>query len=398
MMRPRWKHVRTAGVTLVVGAILAVALWPDSTTVDLAQAVRGPMEVTLDEDGDTRVRERFVVSAPVAGRLQRIELDPGDTVVKGRTVVARLAPAAPPLLDPRVRAEYDAAVAAASAGTDQARAERDRAAAVLERARASLRRQQALSEAGAVSRDDLEAAQTAVTTGGEALRAASMGVTRAEQEARLARARLQTPTAIGRIVDVVAPVNGIVLRRLRESETVVPAGEGLVELGDPSRLEVVADLLSTDAVQVTPGSPVRIEQWGGSHPLPAEVRRIEPSGFVKVSALGVEERRVNVIIDLDDPAAAARALGDGYRVEVRIVVWRGGDVLKVPVGSLFRRGNDWAVFAVADDQATLRAVTVGHRNNDEAEIVSGLSAGESVVLHPPDTLSTGARVVPRQPE
>jgi len=397
MTRPRWKHVRMAGVALVVGAILAVALWPDSTTVDLAQAVRGPMEVTLDEDGATRVRERFVVSAPVAGRLQRIELEPGEAVVKGRTVVARLAPAAPPLLDPRVRGEYDAAVAAATAGTDQARAERDRAAAVLDRARAALRRQQALSEAGAVSRDDLEAAQSAVATSEEALRAASMGVTRAEQEARLARARLQTPTTIGRIVDVVAPVNGTVLRRLRESETVVPAGEGLVELGDPNQLEVVADLLSTDAVQITPGSQVRVEQWGGSHPLAGKVRRVEPSGFVKVSALGVEERRVNVIIDLHDPSAATRALGDGYRVEVRIVVWRADDVLKLPVGSLFRRGSDWAVFAVAGGRATLRPVTVGHRNNDEVEILGGLSAGESVVLHPPDTLTTGARVVPRPP-
>lgn len=398
MTRPQWKHVRMGGVVLAVAAIAAVALWPESTAVDLAVAVRGPMEVTLDEDGETRVRERFVVSAPVAGRLQRIELEPGDAVVKGRTVVARLAPAAPPLLDPRARAEYDAAVASASAGMDQTRAERDRAAAVLERARAALRRQQALSEAGAVSRDDLEVAQTAVATSEEALRAATMGVARAEQEVRLARARLQTPTATGRIVDVVAPVNGIVLRRLRESETVVPAGEGLVELGDPSQLEVVADLLSTDAVQVVPESPVRIEQWGGSHPLPAKVRRIEPSGFVKVSALGVEERRVNVIVALDDPAAAARALGDGYRVEVRIVVWRADDVLKVPVGSLFRRGNDWAVFAVAEERAALRTVSVGHRNNDEAEIVGGLTAGESVVLHPPDTLTTGARVSLRQVE
>lgn len=391
-----WKYVRRGGGLLLVGGLVALALWPEALAVDVARAARGPMEVTLDEDGDTRVRERFVVSAPVSGRLQRIELEPGDRVVRGRTVVARLAPATPPLLDPRTRAEFSAAVDAATAGIDQARAERDRAAAVLERARATLRRQQSLSQAGAVSRDDLESAQTAVVTGEEALRAASMGVTRAEQEARLARARLQTPTAGGRIVDVVAPVDGIVLRRLRESEVVVPAGEGLVELADPARLEVVADLLSTDAVQVRPGSPVRIEQWGGSHPIPGTVRRVEPSGFVKVSALGVEERRVNVIIDLADPAAAARALGDGYRVEVRIVVWRGEDVLKVPVGGLFRRGTDWGAFVVENGRATLRLVGVGHRNNDEVEIVSGLSAGDTVVLHPPDALADGSRVVPRQ--
>ena len=391
-----WRQVRLAGAVLAVAAIVAAAMWPEPLAVDLARAVRGPMEVTLDEDGDTRVRERFVVSAPVAGRLQRIELEPGDVVVKGRTVVARLAAATPPLLDPRVRVELDAAAAAATAGADQARAERDRAAAVLERARGALRRQQALTEAGAVSRDDLESAQTAVKTGEEALRAATMGVMRADQEARLARARLQTPSTSGRVVDVVAPVNGIVLRRLRESETVVPAGEGLVELGDPNQLEVVADLLSTDAVQVKPGSPVRIEQWGGSHPIAATVRRIEPSGFVKVSALGVEERRVNVVIELSEPAAAARALGDGYRVEVRIVVWRADDVLKVPVGSLFRRGNDWAVFVVANQRATLRTITVGHRNNDEVEVAGGLSTGESVVMHPPDTLTDETRVVPRR--
>jgi HlyD family secretion protein len=177
---------------------------------------------------------------------------------------------------------------------------------------------------------------------------------------------------------------------------VVPAGEGLVELGDPNQLEVVADLLSTDAVQVKPGSPVRIEQWGGSHPIAATVRRIEPSGFVKVSALGVEERRVNVVIELRDPAAAARALGDGYRVEVRIVVWRADDVLKVPVGSLFRRGNDWAVFVVANQRAALRTIAVGHRNNDDVEVIGGLSAGESVVLHPPDTLTQETRVMPRR--
>ena len=250
--------MRWIGSILAVAGLAAAALWPERLAVDVAQVIRGPMEVTLDEDGDTRVGERFVVSAPVAGRLQRIELEPGDPVVKGKTVVARLAPAAPPLLDPRLRAELTAAAAASNAAAQQARAERDRAATLLERARATLRRQEALSGAGAVSRDDLESAQMAVATAEDAVRAVTLAVARADEEARLARSRLQTPAGGGRLVDVVAPVEGIVLRRLRESEAVVPAGEGLVELGDPRQLEIVADLLSTDAVQVRHGSPVRI--------------------------------------------------------------------------------------------------------------------------------------------
>ena len=395
MKRRVWRYARIATPIMVIGALGVMALWPEPLPVDLVQAVRGAMEVTVDEDGETRVQDRFVVSAPVSGRLQRIELDPGDSVEKGRTVVARLTPAEPPLLDPRVRAELTAAIAAAAAGADQARAERDRSNAVLERARATFRRQQALLVAGAVSRDELESSQTAVTTAEDALRAATLAVARADQETRAARARLQAPSTGGRRIDVVAPINGIVLRRLRESEAVVPAGEGLIELGNPDQLEVIADLLSTDAVQVQPGNPVRIEQWGGDTPLHASVRRVEPAGFVKVSALGVEERRVNVVIELDHPAAAARALGDRYRVEVRIVVWRADDVLTLPVGALFRRGEEWAVFVVREGRATLRHVKIGHRNNDAVEILDGLAAGDGVVLHPPDTLVPDAAVVAR---
>jgi HlyD family secretion protein len=389
-----WRYARIGVPILVVGAIGSMALWPEPLPVDLARAVRGPMEVTLDEDGETRVQDRFVVSAPVSGRLQRIELDPGDPVIKDQTIVARLTPAEPPLLDPRMRAELTAAVAAAVAAADQARAERDRAAAMLERARATLRRQQALLDAGAVSRDDVESLQTGAATAEDALRAATLAVARADQETRAARARLQAPSAGGRPVDVLAPVNGVVLRRLRESEAVVPVGEGLVELGNPDQLEVIADLLSTDAVQVQPGNRVRIEQWGGDRPIHGSVRRVEPAGFVKVSALGVEERRVNVVIELSDPAAA-RALGDRYRVEVRIVVWRADDVLKVPVGALFRRGKGWAVFVVQEGRAVLREVGVGRRNNEEVEILHGLSAGDVMVLHPPDTLASDAPVVAR---
>jgi HlyD family secretion protein len=286
-------------------------------------------------------------------------------------------------------------VDAARATVGQARADRDRAAAALEQARRTLDRQESLVEAGAISREDLEDAQTAAKTADSTFRAAEAAVSRVEQELRLAQARLQSPPARGPAVDVIAPVDGVVLKRLRESETVVPAGEALLEIGDPKRLEVVADLLSTDAVKVSPGSHVSIEQWGGGRPLQARVRRVEPSGFMKVSALGVEEQRVNVIIDFAEPADAIRALGDSYRVEVRIVVWQAEDVLKVPVGSLFRRGNDWAVFVVDEGYARLRTVQLGQRNNEEGQILKGLDAAQVVVVHPPDTLRDGARVAPR---
>jgi HlyD family secretion protein len=390
-----WKNARLAAVALIVLAIMAVALWPEAVEVDVARVTRGPLQVTIDEEGETRVHDRFVVYAPVAGRLQRIELEPGDPVTRGKTVVARLAPTPSPLLDARTRAEYQAAVDAARAAVGQARADRDRAAAALEQARRTLDRQESLVEAGAIAREQLEEAQTAAKTADSAFRAAEAAVSRAEQELRLAQARLQSPPARGPAVDVVAPVDGVVLKRLRESETVVPAGEPLLEIGDPQRLEVVADLLSTDAVKVAAGSQVSIEQWGGGRALQARVRRVEPSGFMKVSALGVEEQRVNVIIDFTEPAEAVRALGDSYRVEVRIVIWQAEDVLKVPVGSLFRRGDDWAVFAVDEGYARLRTVQLGQRNNDEGQILKGLDTGQTVVLHPPDTLADGARVAPR---
>jgi HlyD family secretion protein len=390
-----WKSARVAAVALVVLAIAAVALWPEAVEVDVTRVVRGPLRVTIDEEGETRVHDRYIVDAPVAGRVLRIELEPGDAVVRGKTVVVRVAPTDPPLLDPRTEAEYRAAVDAARAVVGQARADRDRAAATLEQARRSLARQEGLVEAGAIAREDLEAAQTEAKTAESAFRAAEAAVTRAEQELRMAQARLQRPPARGRVADVVAPVNGVVLKRLRESESVVPAGEPLLEIGDPQRLEVVSDLLSTDAVRVAPGSQVSIEQWGGGQPLRARVRRVEPSGFTKVSALGVEEQRVNVIIDFAERAAAVRALGDSYRVEVRIIVWEGQDVVKASIGSLFRRGNDWAVFVVDGNRARLQIVELGQRNAEEGQILRGVEAGQAIVLHPPDTLTDGTRVTER---
>jgi|RhiMethySRZTD1v2_1073278.scaffolds.fasta_scaffold11817_8 HlyD family secretion protein len=383
-----------AGVVVVVG-IIAAAMWPSSMEVGVTKVVRGPMQVTTDEDGVTRIRDRFSVSAPVGGRLQRVELEPGDPVVGGKTIVARLTTADAPLLDPRTRGELTASVEAARAAVGQAQAERARANTELDRAQTTYRRQQELMKAGAIASDSLDASETALMSAREAARASEFTVSRAEYELQLARARLQAPTAAGRPVEVVAPVSGVILKRFHESETVVPVGEPIVEIGDPSQIEIVADLLSTDAVRIPPMAEVLIDQWGGTEPLKGKVRRVEPAGFMKVSALGVEEQRVNVIINFDDPAGAGRKLGDAYRVEVRVVIWREDNVVKTPVGALFRRGEAWAAFTVEDDRARLKTVMLGQRNATEAQVTSGLSEGQTVVLHPPDTLTDGARILPR---
>ena len=380
---------------LVVAAIVGVALWPESMEVTVARADLGPMQVTVDEDGETRVRDRFLVTAPVSGRVQRIEIEPGDTVVRGKTVLARITPAESPLLDPRTRSELQAAVEASTAAVGQARAERQRAATALERARSTLRRQRELLKAGAIAADALEAAETALATAEDALRAAEFTERRAESELQLARARLSAPSASGRSVDVLSPIDGTVLKRLRESEGVVPVGEPLLEIGEPGRMEIVADLLSTDAVRVSRGAEVLIEQWGGGHTLHGRVRRIEPSGFMKVSALGVEEQRVNVVIDFTNPGEASR-LGDAYRVEVRIVLWKENDVIKVPVGALFRQGDGWAVFVVNEGRVRRQMVQLGQRNENEGQIISGLEPGATIVMHPPDTLTDGTRVTVRE--
>ena len=386
------KNKKLIASVLVVAAIVAMAMWPESMEVTVVRAERGPMQVTVDEDGETRVRDRFLVTAPVSGRVHRIEIEPGDPVVRGKTLLARITPAESPLLDSRTRGELQAAVDAATAAVGQARAERQRAGTALDRARSTLRRQQDLMKAGAISSDALEASETELASAEDALRAAEFTERRAESEQQLARARLSAPSASGRSVDVFSPVDGTVLRRMRESEGVVPVGEPLLEIGEPGRMEIVADLLSTDAVRVSPDAAVLIEQWGGGHTLHGRVRRVEPSGFMKVSALGVEEQRVNVVIDFTTPAEAAR-LGDGYRVEVRIVLWQEKDVLKVPVGALFRQGDGWAVFVVEEGRVRRQAVQLGQRNENEGQVTSGIEAGATLVLHPPDTLTDGMRVI-----
>lgn len=382
----------------VVGGLVGVALWPKATPVETALVSRGPLMVTVDEEGETRVRHRFVVSAPLSGRILRIELEPGDRVTRG-DVVARLRPEASPLLDARTSAEGAAAVETARAAVGRARAEEQRAQTVLGQARRELARARELGEGGLATKQQLDTREAEVRSAEESVQAASFALGAAEAELRRAQARL-TPTTVdtgGRVITVVAPADGVVLKRLRESETVVPGGEPLLEIGDPQALEIVSDLLSTDAVKVKAGARVLVEQWGGDRALDAVVRRVEPAGFTKVSALGVEEQRVNVVLDFMNPAEAFAALGDAYRVEVRIVIWESNDVLKMPTSALFRQGDAWAAYVVRDGRAAARTLKLGQRTGQEAQVLEGLDVGERVIAHPGDTLTDGARVTASTP-
>jgi HlyD family secretion protein len=380
----------------VVGGLLLVALWPTAVAVELARVTRGPLVVTIDEEGRTRVRERFVVGAPVAGRVLRIELEPGDRIAAG-DVVARLRPEAPALLDARTRAEAVAATQSAEASLGRARAEEQRARTALAQAQRELSRVRTLTAAGATATQDLEARETDAALAAEAVDAAVFAVRTASAEVARARARATAPAAprTDEIVAVRAPIAGVVLRRLRESESVVPAGEALIEIGDPRQIEIVTDLLSTDAVRVRPGARATVEQWGGDTALSATVRRVEPGGFTKVSALGVEEQRVNVVLDLVANGEECAELGDAYRVETRIVLWEAANVLKVPTNALFRHDTRWAVYVASGGRARLTVVALGHQTGQEAEVTSGVSEGEMVIVHPGDLLRDGSRISER---
>ena len=335
-------------------------------------------------------------SAPLTGRVLRIELEPGDAVKRG-DIVARVRAEAAPLLDVRERSEAEAAVEVARAALGRARAELQRAQTAAAQAQRELARVRELARNELTTRREIDTSELNAQAADEAVAAATFAVRSAESEIVRAQARLSPSAseASGRVVEVRAPAAGVVLKRLRESESVVPAGEPLVEIGDPVQLEIVADLLSTDAVRVRSGARTIVEQWGGAQELAAKVRRVEPSGFTKISALGVEEQRVNVILDFVDPAAAWAALGDAYRVEVRIVLWEAADVLKVPTSALFRDGEAWAVYVADGDRARKTIIEIGHQAGAEAEVTAGLTEGVRVVEHPGDTLTDGARIEAR---
>lgn len=377
----RWLWAILIAVLLAAGAVYA--FWPSPVAVDTATVTRGPMAVGVTDDGVTRARDHYVVSAPVTGYLSRIELEPGDSIVRGALITRMTGRPSTPL-DQRSQQELRGALASAEAAASGARSS-------LALARNDLARAEALADRGFLPRAQLEAARTRVATGEAA-------VAQARAETARIRALLAQPLgASGSAVPVVAPASGSVLSVLNESEGVIAEGTPLMSIGDPDAIELVVDLLSREAVRVRPGDRVEITQWGGTQPLIGRVERVEPAGRLKVSALGIEEQRVDVIIGFEGGAEGQAArLGHGYQVDATIVLWSSRNALRVPIGALFR-GSDggWRVFALVDGRARERAVRLDHITDEFAEVLGGLAEGDTVIVNPSSNLRNGTRVRPR---
>jgi len=389
------KKLWLAATAVLLVALIAIAARPKPLRVEVVAVSRGPFRQTVEEDGRTRVRERYTVSAPAAGSLARVELRAGDPVEAGG-VVARLFPATSPLLDPRLRKVAEERLASARDAHRQAVAVGARAEAAASLARKNLDRTRNLASRQAETLLRLEEAEAESRMKESDLESTSFAEKVAAHAVEEARAELETfgsrPRG-GEEMKLTSPVRGKVLHVLRESAGVVAAGEAIVEVGDPASLEVVVPVLSQDAVAVRPGMAATFGHWGGRD-LQGRVRRVEPAAFTRTSALGVEEQRVNVVLDVDGEGAERAFLGDGFALEARILTWVSGDVAQVPTSALFRQGDGWALFAVEGGRATLRRVTVGHRGPLSAEVLDGVGFGDSVVAHPPPTLAPGARVAP----
>ncbi|HKB57982.1 MAG TPA: efflux RND transporter periplasmic adaptor subunit [Lacunisphaera sp.] len=375
----RWLPYAGGGVLLV---LLALGLRPRPAPVETARAVLGSLRATVNEEGKTRIKQRYVVSAPVTGQLRRVPFKPGAEIAAGN-VVAVIEPMAASPLDARSRALAEARRTAATAALEKSRTAHDLAAG-------ELKRVQLMFTAGTNSPQDVDAAQMRETNAARDVIVAEGTLRAAEAELADANPAAVTPA----MVEVHAPVAGRVLHVFQESERPVTAGTPLLDVGDPADLEVVIELLSRDGAALAPGARVELEQWGGSKPLDARVRLVEPAAFTKISALGVEEQRVNVVADITTPLAERQTLGDNFRVEARVVVWESGSVLKVPVSALFRRGSTWSAYVVRGDHAVLVPVSVGRSSGTETQVIDGLKEGAEVVLYPGDRVSDGQRVKP----
>ncbi|MDF0603561.1 HlyD family efflux transporter periplasmic adaptor subunit [Psychromarinibacter sp. C21-152] len=391
---------------VVVGGGLALAFWPRPVMVDIGEVTRGAMRLTIDEEGRTRVAEDYVVSTPVNGRLLRVEVDPGDPVEKDKTVVARMRPANPAALDVRTREQASAAVEAAQAALLVAMANLRAAQADDELAQSDLERTARLAESGTASAAALERAEGAAEAAEARLLTAQAAIAQRKAELQSAQAQLigfddrglreALDEQLGDEMPIHAPTDGVILRVINAGETTLPAGAPILEVGDiRNALEVVVELISADAVQVSAGDPVIIDNWGGPETLAGVVERIEPFGETKVSALGVEEQRVTIVVRLTSPPEERAGLGHGFRVEARIVVWQAEDAIIVPSSALFREDGGWAVLAVRDAVAALQPVEVGRDNGIRAQVLDGLAPGDRVVLYPPATLAPGSAVEQR---
>ncbi len=388
------KRVLTTIVLLAVVAGIVMAAMPKPVPVELGKAQRGELVVTVDEDGKTRVKDRYVVSAPLSGNVGRIELRAGDEVKQG-DVLARLVPLQAPLLDARSRSQTEAQVSAAVASQRQVQAQIERAEVAYDFAKKEAARHQKLFDDKAISQMELDRMLLEERARKAELTSAKFGAKVAAHELQMARA------ALGRYgvsdntdsLTVPSPVSGRVLKVIQQSEGAVQAGTPLLEVGDPKALEIVVDVLTSDAVNIHPTSPVKIEEWGGDT-LEAVVRTVEPSAFTRLSALGVEEQRVNAILDLTAPYDAWSQLGDGYRVEARIEVFRREGALTIPQSALFRHDGSWAVFTVDGNLAHLQPLDVGRRNDTSAEILAGLEEGQTIIVHPNDDVVEGVEITP----
>ena len=382
------RKILIAALALGVGVLVWIMLRPAPVVVETARATRGPMRVTVDEDGETRAHDRFVIAAPIPGRMLRVKLEEGDEVRESQ-VVAMIEPLP---LNQQQREEVLGHVASAEAAKRQADARAEHTRQDYEQFKRDRERAEQLEREKVISAQALEQARNAEITGAQEVQAAKFSALAAASEVKVARAGLvgigdsSKPT---KVISLHAPIAGRVLRIVEKSERVVQAGAPVVVLGDPGKIEIVTDVLTTDAVNIKPGATAFLDAWGGDHPLRARVRLVEPAGFTKISALGVEEKRVNVIADFID---SPEGLGDGFRVEARIVTWESPDVLKIPGNATFREQDGWSVFVVDKNKVYKRAVQIGHRNQTEAEILDGIVAGEYVILHPSNQVRDAVRV------
>lgn len=383
---------------LGVMAALALGVWamvPRPVPVETAAVTKGKFAASVDEDGKTRIRERYVVAAPLPGRLTRVRLKAGDAV-KADEMITTIVPAPAPLLDPRSRREQEERLGTAEAARERTKAMVERAQAQTAQAKKEFDRIRMLTETGSSTAQALERADTAMRVANRELRAAEFQDHATEHEIEQAKALLaqygEGGTAPPDRWNVTAPVSGLVLKISQESETIVQPGTPILEIGDPLDLEIVVDVLSTDAVEIKPGAPVAIEHWGGPGVLAGRVRRVEPAAFTKISTLGVEEQRVNVLIDIVSSPQDWTGLGDAYQVDTRITVFTRDDAIIIPSGALFRTGENWNVYVVSEGRAQRRTVELLRRSGRVAAVSAGLQSGEHVIIYPSDRIASGIRV------
>lgn len=401
---PSGRHLARRSLPWIgVAALLSLigwGLWPKPVIVETGEVARGALTVHVSEEGKTRVRNRYVIAAPVAGLMQRVALKAGDEVVAGKTVITVIEPTEAPLLDPRARTQAEAVVSMQEASRSRAAESLEAARTLLRLAEAERDRMRSVKRDDSLSASDRDKMEADASAKAAEVRSMEFAIRVIDFELAQARAVLERPAgkSAGNRIEVRSPVSGKVLGVVQESETVVSPGTRILEVGDPLDIEIEAEILSRDAVAIRPGDAVDVEQWGGEAALKARVRRVEPAAFTKISALGVEEQRVIVLCDLIDPPESARALGDRYRVEARVAIWHGEDVLMAPAGALFREGNVWKTFVRQGGKAKAVGVDAGRSDGRRTEILSGLKAGDRVLLHPPDTVKDGTAVKERSRE